>query len=358
MLVSVFRLLLSTLTLQLPLDMRKPLEAPVASRAHDAMLATHFHALALLQMMTDCMSYVRDVSDLQWLKLLPWASHVVCTMFSPFPPWSRASYKNGLHDLAGWSFVDAIALLRLVRPAVIVLKNDTGCEHPRFHCILDCLAWAGFRFGRESIEDLKDIAPVARKRWLDVFIPCATPHHKFPNHCFAPLPSCSIGSFKTLIGLREQHELALTLDEGLIAVYSTPVVLKNGELWITRTASFDAAQDAATKLLDLTFLTDDASPLQVKEDMRDVAPTLADHGMHLTFHSPCDRGKSLCEKGMVWINCKARYTVDAMKRELLGPLAFMPVMAWNLALWPVNPCFATDREICFFLAIDLTGDSP
>ena len=96
----------------------------------------------------DDMMFVGDVAEKNWVKLVPWATRVVCTMSSPCPPWRRASDPDGLHDLAGRSLVEAIANLRLVRPYLVVMESvDSFRCHPHFQGILDCMKWAGYKPG-------------------------------------------------------------------------------------------------------------------------------------------------------------------------------------------------------------------
>ena len=177
----------------------------------------------------DDIMFVGDVAEKNWVKLVPWATRVVCTMSSPCTPWSRASDRDGLHDPAGRSLVEAIANLRLVRPLLVVMENvDSFRCHPHFQGILDCMKWAGYKLGWESIEDLKDITPVSRKRWLAVFVPTDSPQNLVAGCGFIPLPSCNLGSLKTLIELPESHERDLTLSEELLAIYANPKYMTKG----------------------------------------------------------------------------------------------------------------------------------
>eukprot|EP00435_Cladocopium_sp_Y103_P037714 s365_g10.t1 len=75
--------------------------------------------------------------------------------------------------------------------------------------------------------------------------------------------------------------------------------------------------------------------------------TLIDHDMHITFHRLPAKGKTLCEQGLTWAVCKAD-----TRRDLLGTLAFLPVAAWDIALWPMNPLFHVDQDTPFLLTLE------
>eukprot|EP00435_Cladocopium_sp_Y103_P024888 s3127_g6.t1 len=173
--------------------------------------------------------FVGDVSCLQWIKMLPWNSHTVCTISSPCPPWSRASDKDGLNDPAGRALIEAIATLRIVRPKVVVMENvETIRQHPHFQGILDCLRWSGFSLAWESVEDLRDVSPVSRKRWLAVFLQTNSQSDVIQGQGFIAMPPCSLGAFKALIPLPDEHEKALTLTQEVLAMYSNPKFATRG----------------------------------------------------------------------------------------------------------------------------------
>eukprot|EP00435_Cladocopium_sp_Y103_P069064 s46_g32.t1 len=507
------------------------------------------------------MMFVGDVSDPSWIKMLPWASRVICTISSPCPPWSKASDKDGLNDQAGRSLIEAIANLRLVRPCLIAMENvDSIRSHPHFQGILDCLKWAGYKLAWESIEDLKDIAPVSRRRWLAVFIPVDSPLEMFEGFGFIPLPPVGIGNYKMLIDLPEAHERALTLSQRLLEIYSDPklstkgflagnnmseeadlfnhvmrqrlrgsfstlatfvaqygnqhnlplhalekrglfaelfhgkfgprffspceiailhgacvplvfpklcghlivgnciavqhallamvaglsmfdqsfkinrcvlnemillsrlhaenaeVFVKEDDVWIVPSTHIEAAQIEPCHEIDDSMSAIDAESENCKSNdsaaffgdddaidptcsfvcgcqvhcevggiqhvlhadgslcLNDVLLTnglheatkmvavnhtgqpmpghvMVETDLHLSFLTVSAQVKEFCETGMTWIICKAGKSIERTKGELLGPLSHLEVVAWDIALWPVNPCLIKDSDTFLFLTL-------
>ena len=89
------------------------------------------------------------------------------------------------------------------------------------------LAWCGFKIIWQSMLDLKDVAPVARRRWLAVAVPKLFEHPIPGVLAFPKLPLKSLSEFQTFVALPDVHEEDLTLDEALKIIYGNPTLLKN-----------------------------------------------------------------------------------------------------------------------------------
>ena len=160
-------------------------------------------------------------------RLMPWMHHVITAISSPCPPWSSASDKNGLNHEDGRLLVRVAALMRFFQPeAVVVEQVHTFREHEHFKCVMDTFKWSGFFLAWETIEDLKTIAPVTRKRWLGLFLKKSSECQIVGNHGFVQMPDMNLGRFRTFIQLPEEHEDELLLSDDLKLVYGDPLLYK------------------------------------------------------------------------------------------------------------------------------------
>ena len=164
--------------------------------------------------------FVGDIRNMDWVKTLPWNCELIVCMSPPCPPWSPSSPKNGLEHEDGQLFAEVIAQLRFVQPRAVAVENVNGIvNHPHFQAILDVFQWAGYKLAWSCVSDLKNVAPVTRKRWLAVFLPLCDFARGQVGDLIA-MPSMNLGSFGVFVDLPPVHEWELTLGPDLIEVYS------------------------------------------------------------------------------------------------------------------------------------------
>ena len=171
-----------------------------------------------------------SVCDRRFSKLIPWMHRQVATVSSPCPPWTRTSAKDGLNHPDGRLFSLTAAELRFLRPDVIAAEQvETFRSHEHFQGVIDTVKWAGYQLVWETCSDLKDVAPITRKRWLGVFVP--VPYaSQFVTSCgLIKLPKTNVFSFHALIQLPDEHEKELGLTHDMISIYSDPSLCKTGK---------------------------------------------------------------------------------------------------------------------------------
>ena len=160
-------------------------------------------------------------------RLMPWMHRVITAISSPCPPWSAASEKNGLNHEDGRLLVRVAAVMRFIQPEAIVVEQvHTFREHEHFKCVIDTFRWSGFHLAWETIEDLKTIAPVVRKRWLGLFLKKGVEFQHVGTNGFVQMPETNLGQFRTFIQLPEEHENELLLNDDLKLIYGDPLLYK------------------------------------------------------------------------------------------------------------------------------------
>lgn len=168
-----------------------------------------------------CTMYRGDVQNPEWIKTVPWGNKIAACISAPCPPWSRASSKDGLHHPDGRLLIGSAIAMRFLQPMVAIFENvDTIKDHRHFKCLRDVMLWAGYQLAWESIADLRKVAPIARKRWLAVFVKTTHDIHQVLSTDFLEMPQPTLESHKILMQLPSEHENDLTLDDELLRVYS------------------------------------------------------------------------------------------------------------------------------------------
>ena len=171
-----------------------------------------------------------SVCDRRFTRLVPWMHRLVTTVSSPCPPWTKASVKDGLNHPDGRLFSYTAAELRFLRPDVIAAEQvETFRSHEHYQGVIDAFKWAGFQLIWETCSDLKDVAPITRKRWLGVFVPVPYASKVGCKIDLIKLPKTNVFSFHTLISLPKEHEMELMLTDDMIATYSDPTFFKKGK---------------------------------------------------------------------------------------------------------------------------------
>ena len=93
----------------------------------------------------------------------------VATVSAPCGPWSKAGSESGLASPNGFVFAESIAILRWIRPRIILLENVPGfSSHPHSVLILQQLRAAGYRIRWCKTLDAAAWSCATRTRWLCV----------------------------------------------------------------------------------------------------------------------------------------------------------------------------------------------
>eukprot|EP00438_Fugacium_kawagutii_P033968 Skav229533 [mRNA] locus=scaffold451:267843:272915:+ [translate_table: standard] len=165
--------------------------------------------------------FIGDVRNPDWIKLVPWGNRIIAAVSAPCPPWSRSSEKDGLHHADGRLTIATAIAMKFLQPLALVIENvDTMRDHRHFKSVRDTLLWAGYRMIWECASDLRKVAPIARKRWLAVFIRNQGQINDVRVSDFLELPQPNLESHKILMQLPWEHEKDLTLTGDLMDIYS------------------------------------------------------------------------------------------------------------------------------------------
>eukprot|EP00438_Fugacium_kawagutii_P004922 Skav217261 [mRNA] locus=scaffold47:1251302:1255693:+ [translate_table: standard] len=98
--------------------------------------------------------------------------NVQCWCVSPpCPPFSKATDMQGFLRDDGKITLEAICSIRLNQPCLICLENVPGMAEGMNHKTMKAMfKWAGYDLVHSECNDLGDVAPTSRKRWLSVWI--------------------------------------------------------------------------------------------------------------------------------------------------------------------------------------------
>lgn len=171
-----------------------------------------------------------SVCDRRFTRLVPWMQRQVVTISSPCPPWTKVSVKDGLNHPDGKLFPYTAAEMRFLRPDVIAAEQvETFRSHEHYQGVIDAFKWAGYQLVWETCSDLKDVAPISRRRWLGVFVRVPFASKIGCRIDLIKLPITNVFSFHSLIKLPCEHEEELTLTEDLLSTYSDPSLCRYGK---------------------------------------------------------------------------------------------------------------------------------
>ena len=106
----------------------------------------------------------------------------IATISAPCGPWSKAGAETGLASQNGLVFAEAVAVLRWIRPRIILMENVPGFPcHPHSKLILQQLKAAGYRVRWCKVIDVAAWTCVQRNRWLCVATLLNDPQVKFEH---------------------------------------------------------------------------------------------------------------------------------------------------------------------------------
>ena len=110
------------------------------------------------------------VDDWTVLNICRMQSNVCVTLSPPCQSWSRAGRKAGLNDANGLAFVEAIELLTVVQPILIVGEcSDEIAAHRHFHILEMLFAVCGFKKTWMQVTPLHELTDHCRTRWLSTW---------------------------------------------------------------------------------------------------------------------------------------------------------------------------------------------
>eukprot|EP00438_Fugacium_kawagutii_P029357 Skav203292 [mRNA] locus=scaffold5484:132792:137099:+ [translate_table: standard] len=106
-----------------------------------------------------------------WYHLLYETNTQVWCMSPPCPAFSKATDMLGFLRKDGQTTLEAICTVRLNQPALVCLENVPGMADPEnLKTMKGMFRWAGYRLCHHEINDLADVAPSSRKRWLSIWV--------------------------------------------------------------------------------------------------------------------------------------------------------------------------------------------
>lgn len=118
-----------------------------------------------------CCVLQSKVEDFQWMKFVQSPVNLMWTVSFPCQPFSRGGNGSGVQTKDGQSIFHVLAAARMMQPIAILLENvDTFPTHIHAPLILRFCIWAGYRLAWSSVNDMADMAPHHRARWLAVLI--------------------------------------------------------------------------------------------------------------------------------------------------------------------------------------------
>ena len=111
------------------------------------------------------------VEEPQWMKFVQSPTNLIWSVSFPCQPFSRGGSGSGLQSKDGQSLFHVLASARAMQPIAIILENvDTFPTHVHAPIVLRYCIWAGYRLLWSSVNDMADMAPHHRSRWLGVLI--------------------------------------------------------------------------------------------------------------------------------------------------------------------------------------------
>eukprot|EP00438_Fugacium_kawagutii_P016066 Skav228714 [mRNA] locus=scaffold928:35027:39499:+ [translate_table: standard] len=114
--------------------------------------------------------YQGNVKDIEWLNLIRTNAGWI-TMSPPCPSWSRGGTTQGLACENGLSMFEAIKGVKLARPAVVLAEcSDELPRHGHFPAVKKAFLYAGYQMAWMTVNNVSQIAPMQRNRWLAIFI--------------------------------------------------------------------------------------------------------------------------------------------------------------------------------------------
>lgn len=106
-----------------------------------------------------------------WYHVLYARDAQVWCISPPCPPFSRASDMMGFLRNDGKVTLEAICTIRLNQPCMVCLENVPGMsEGDNLRVMRAMFKWAGYHLLHHECNDLGDVAPTSRKRWLSIWI--------------------------------------------------------------------------------------------------------------------------------------------------------------------------------------------
>eukprot|EP00438_Fugacium_kawagutii_P015770 Skav224433 [mRNA] locus=scaffold3233:99751:104291:+ [translate_table: standard] len=199
------------------------------SVAHNAILVDGFHTIPENMFSHGQEQYIihGDIQDRGWLAAVAAWNPEIATVSAPCPPWSSASESQGLNSPLGLLFAEAIGVLKLLRPAVVLIENVGGFSaHPHYEKIMSQLRWAGYAVKWARVLELKGICPVSRPRWLCLAIRISDSNLSFDRMTLWGSQQASTPrTFDAVLPSSMLHVHDLTIPENALHMARDPALL-------------------------------------------------------------------------------------------------------------------------------------
>ena len=118
----------------------------------------------------DCL-FVQAVEDWHWKISMGTVRHECWTVSASCQSWSNAGRERGLDDSRGMTLFHALATARIFRPKALLIEQVKGFRsHRDFSHFLSMLHWAGYYCWNEEVNELSDLCPIRRPRFLAIYL--------------------------------------------------------------------------------------------------------------------------------------------------------------------------------------------
>eukprot|EP00438_Fugacium_kawagutii_P013168 Skav223274 [mRNA] locus=scaffold3424:172965:177320:+ [translate_table: standard] len=136
-----------------------------------------------------CWYHVLDMLGVQFWCISP-----------PCPAFSRATDMQGFLRADGKLTLETICTIRLCQPFVIALENVPGlAEEDNLRIMTAMFRWAGYVLHFHECNDMSDVSPTTRSRWLSVWLRQDIASQGIPlRHSWFKAREYSIGDFGVL----------------------------------------------------------------------------------------------------------------------------------------------------------------
>ena len=149
----------------------------VATGIHHMMPNTKCHAVDNSQVALDLFkrrcpwadTTQEDVSNMDWWKHACGSPPILITLSPPCPPFSSAGLRKWLSDWRTLVWRDALLLLHMLRPPLVIIENVHGITTSEKGALAAAIDARVSSFGyltKQTIVDAKSFVPIARRRWF------------------------------------------------------------------------------------------------------------------------------------------------------------------------------------------------
>ena len=182
----------------------------------------------------DCM-FVQGVEDIHWKRSVGTSKHEYWTVSASCQSWSAAGLEQGVSDARGMTLLEAIAAARIFRPKALLVEQVKGFRyHKDYPYFLSMIHWAGYDCWHEEVNELSEICPIRRPRFLAIYIRNHADWSKLPAYeKWGSFPTMYPLEFGSWLQSTEQEMQEFTPSQQIKEFYMHPEMFpqkKGGEV--------------------------------------------------------------------------------------------------------------------------------